>query len=83
MVTTPDPPQGESASRRSELAVTARPPEVAEDPARLRPNLPDVAGPNPPNTTRSDLPDATLGLGASEILGIEQALLSPGVFSLP
>ena len=68
VVATPDPPEGESVSRRSELAVTtAGPPEVAPDPSRLRPNLPDVAGPNPPNAMRSNLPDATSGLGASKI----------------
>ena len=53
VVATPDPPEGESASRRSELAAvtTAGPPEVAPDPSRLRPTL----------------PDATSGLGASKI----------------
>ena len=65
VVATPDPPEGESASHQSELA--AGPPEVAPDPSRLRPNLPDMAGPNPPNAMRSNLPDATSGLGASKI----------------
>ena len=51
VIATPDPPQGESASCRSELAVTARPPEVAPDPARLSGRA------QPPGRGRAQLPE--------------------------